>query len=172
MSESFSEFVESSARMAALGVASDECRCTRTEVRMRSIRGGSSQWVRQCLDCGQPVGSPVKAVPDCRAFDNDLAEQYREERAEERSLAAEAERNRWWTLYREYIGSDAWKALRDRVLKRDGGMCQGCLDARASEVHHMSYRNFGSEFAFELVALCSACHQRLHQRPEVTDGTA
>lgn len=167
MIETFSEFVESSGRVAAFGVATDECPCTRTEVRERSIRGGSSQWVRQCLDCGQPVGNPVKAVPNCTAFDNDLVQQYLQERAEERRLVAEAERRRWWALYEEYIASDAWKSLRAKVLKRDGGMCQGCLDARATEVHHLSYRNFGSEFAFELMALCSPCHERFHQRPEV-----
>ena len=174
MSESFEDFVESSARMAAIhtDLAQGECPCTRTEVRMRSIRGGSSQWIRQCLDCGQPVGNPVKAVPDCTAFDNDLVESYLEEHAQERRLSAEAERKRWWTLYQEYIESDAWKALRARVLKRDGGMCQGCLDARATEVHHMSYRNFGAEFAFELVALCSSCHQRIHQRPEESGNGA
>jgi 5-methylcytosine-specific restriction endonuclease McrA len=45
-------------------------------------------------------------------------------------------------------------------------LCQGFLVSPASEVHHQTYRNFGSEFAFELVSLCCRCHDRLHQVDE------
>lgn len=173
MTESFEEFTEKMARTAGLSVPLDECPCTRTEVRERTIRGGSQQWVRQCLDCGQPVGNPVKAVQDCTIFDNELIEQYRDERAQIRQQAVDEERAKRWSLYKEYIDSDAWKLLRSRVLKRDGGQCQGCLDAPATEVHHTTYKNFGFEFAFELVSLCRPCHQRMHQyRQGESDGQA
>jgi 5-methylcytosine-specific restriction endonuclease McrA len=172
VTESFEEFTEKMARTAGFTVSLDECQCTRTEVRERSIRGGSQQWVRQCLDCGQPVGNPVKAVKDCTFFDNELIEQYREERAQERSLVVEAERQRWWSQYREYMAGPAWADLRARVLKRDGGLCQGCLTVEATDVHHTTYRNFGCEFAFELVSLCRKCHDRIHQPRGIDDGKA
>jgi hypothetical protein len=47
-------------------------------------------------------------------------------------------------------------------MKRENGVCQGCLTNQAEEVHHLSYAHVRNEFAFELVALCHACHRRYH----------
>ena len=33
-----------------------------------------------------------------------------------------------------------------------------------TQCHHLTYENVGEEFLFELVALCSDCHERLHQK--------
>lgn len=150
------------AAMEAAPVILEECKCLRTEVRTRFIRGGSQQCIRQCLDCGQPVGNPVKAVDNCTFFDDDLKEAWIKRRADERAAARAAEGRDWWALYQAYIISPEWAALRRRVLYRDGGLCQGCLIDPATEVHHLSYRNFGNEFAFDLISLCKPCHDRIH----------
>ncbi len=66
--------------------------------------------------------------------------------------------------YQDYLRSEQWQQLRLKVLKRDGFRCQGCLAARATQVHHRSYGNVRREFCFELISLCDACHARLHGR--------
>ena len=64
--------------------------------------------------------------------------------------------------YQEYLKSPEWQQLRLKVLQRDRHTCQGCLAARATEVHHRSYGHVRREFCFELISLCDACHRRLH----------
>ena len=64
--------------------------------------------------------------------------------------------------YQEYLQSAEWKNTRDKVLYRDHFMCQGCLEVRATQVHHLSYKNIGNEFLFQLISLCDKCHERIH----------
>lgn len=64
--------------------------------------------------------------------------------------------------YSDYLHSDKWKALRKKVFERCGGLCEGCRVLKPDQVHHLTYDNFGDEFLWELVAVCSLCHQRLH----------
>ncbi len=66
--------------------------------------------------------------------------------------------------YADYLKSEQWQQLRLKVLQRDGFRCQGCLAARATQVHHRSYGHVRGEFCFELISLCDACHERLHGR--------
>ncbi len=75
--------------------------------------------------------------------------------------------------YQAYLASEKWGIIRRRVLDRDKGLCQGCLQDKATEVHHRTYQNLFDEFAFELISLCSACHERLHRQrgtPNVARG--
>ena len=66
--------------------------------------------------------------------------------------------------YQDYLRSEQWQQLRRKVLARDKWTCQGCLSARATEVHHRTYGHLRREFCFELISLCDACHRRLHGR--------
>lgn len=68
----------------------------------------------------------------------------------------------WRTWYAAYLRSAAWSAIRAKVIRRAKGLCEGCGEARASDVHHLTYAHVGAEFLFELVALCRACHVRWH----------
>ena len=43
------------------------------------------------------------------------------------------------------------------------GVCEACGEVRATEVHHLTYKHIGSEFLWELVAICRACHERYHK---------
>lgn len=64
--------------------------------------------------------------------------------------------------YQEYLRSEKWQAIRQRVLIRDRHLCQACLKNRAFEVHHLHYKNIYNEFMFDLVSVCTECHERLH----------
>jgi hypothetical protein len=64
--------------------------------------------------------------------------------------------------YSAYLLSTEWRALRGKVILRANGMCEGCLSAPATEVHHLTYKHIYKEFAFELVALCRTCHTNIH----------
>ena len=158
----FQNFVDQAAREAAFTARPADCTCSRTEVRMRAIRGGSRQYVRQCLDCGESVGNPVRQEGDAVAFDESLRDCARVSRQSAIEAAKKSESEFWWREYHRYMKSDAWFSLRGKVLARDGGICQGCLTAGAVEVHHKTYDHFGSEFAFELMSLCKLCHERMH----------
>lgn len=61
-----------------------------------------------------------------------------------------------------YYASDAWAMIRQRILRRAKGICEGCCLSPAVEVHHMTYDNFGNEFMWELKAVCKPCHARYH----------
>ena len=81
-----------------------------------------------------------------------------------RQQAEEAQEAEWQTRYEAHIQSPYWRAIAARVMARDRAVCQGCLSAEATRVHHLTYANLGAEFAFELTSLCKACHTRLHGR--------
>ena len=63
-----------------------------------------------------------------------------------------------------YLNSVRWRRLRALVLKRAKGLCEGCGEANATEVHHLSYNHIGDEFLWELVAVCRKCHEKTLKR--------
>lgn len=139
------------------------------ELRTRRISGGGIQYRRQCLNCGRSVGNAishaeVKVLPPY--WDEDLEPMFearvRAELEAQRTAAEGAELSRR-EAYRQYLETSAWKARRARVLMRDRYICQGCLSARAVDVHHTTYAHVGSELMFELVSLCRECHDRAHE---------
>jgi 5-methylcytosine-specific restriction endonuclease McrA len=102
-------------------------------------------------------------------FEGNINESYKGRRYRERheillrlAKSQHSERGKFTKFYRQHLESPEWKAKRELVLKRCGGVCEGCGSASASEVHHVTYKHLGNEFLFELLGLCSACHDRLH----------
>lgn len=69
--------------------------------------------------------------------------------------------------YKDYLQSNAWKSIRKRVIKRDGGKCTKCGNPPKKhnwlEVHHLHYGNFGCEQLEDLVTLCRLCHVEHHR---------
>lgn len=59
--------------------------------------------------------------------------------------------------YIAYLASPAWKAERQRALRRASYRCERC-GARATEVNHKTYARLGRELPKDLEALCSRCH--------------
>jgi hypothetical protein len=71
-----------------------------------------------------------------------------------------ARRAGFWPSYRECgrpLASEARK-----VLARAHGLCEGCGERTATQVHHLSYKRVFDEMLFDLVAVCDACHDKLH----------
>lgn len=81
------------------------------------------------------------------------------------------EEEQWWADYNAYLRSPEWQSLRERVLRRDGYMCQSCLTRQATTVHHRQYRKRYEprswEHAYNLVSVCSECHQRAHPEKDL-----
>ena len=164
-------------------LSATDCKHERTELRRGFNKGGGPIVKKQCLDCGLLVGNPVK-----RTTESDLLPEI----DEAQHPAYEATRKGEWDSVRrryvalqeirwrgsaegksyfqrshaDYLASPGWAERRSLVMDRANGLCEGCRKARASEVHHLSYRNWGSEFLFELVALCGDCHDRIHRLDE------
>lgn len=95
---------------------------------------------------------------------------HREQRYKDRNelldLIAQKKKEDRYAFYTEHLQSDYWTDIRAKVLNRDRHVCQGCLSANATQVHHLNYKNLGQEFAFELVSMCEDCHKRLHHIEE------
>jgi 5-methylcytosine-specific restriction endonuclease McrA len=140
--------------------------CSQFEVRARTIRGGAIQHVRQCLECGEPAGGPLRQAGQVPPFDDSLLSSWSTERRELAERLHHSKTSDWWVRYEEYLSTPEWKDMRIRVLARDRQLCQGCLSATATEVHHLSYEHVTAEFAFELTSLCEPCHERMHQEEE------
>lgn len=141
----------------------------------RTNRGGAVMFNNYCPHCGgkssqiphsDTVGKTVSIIDD--AAIEAVAISYSRDRANAlgqiTSAAAERCQSGNRAAYDDYLRSDAWQRRAAKIKERAGGTCEGCLSRPAVDVHHLTYANIGNEFAFELVALCSACHARIHNR--------
>lgn len=65
--------------------------------------------------------------------------------------------------YRSYLQSPDWQKRKAERIRVDGGVCQMCLSAPATEVHHLNYYNMGDESIMtDLVSVCHPCHMKIH----------
>jgi hypothetical protein len=127
----------------------------------------------QCLDCGQLSTEQHRhalATPNTRVVNLELLnrgiearEQYWREQSERYRRNRESEKQEWWAWYSTYLQSDEWRIRRALVLRRANDICEGCRDAPATQVHHLTYAHVGNEFLWELVAICDDCHERYHE---------
>jgi 5-methylcytosine-specific restriction endonuclease McrA len=131
---------------------------------------------KQCSACGESLGCVKKATLSATEIDAlpewDRTIGERRRRAWSDRYAAvraerEADRDReWHEWFRAYLRSPRWACKRQEVLDRERGICQGCRQSKAVEVHHTTYAHVGDEPLFELVALCPGCHRKVHGRDE------
>jgi len=171
----------------------DEINCPTShefEYRYHYSEGGILQLFNQCTSCGKRAdkgGSLKHSTIDnfkekvirgeINKFDDDLYknkssvyENYNKylglkyyKKQKEREEEREHDKTEWFKQHNEYLQTDQWKAIRLKVLKRDNFLCQACLDAPATEVHHLSYNHWRFELMFELLSVCSNCHHnRIH----------
>jgi hypothetical protein len=146
------------------------CDHPHSELRERTIARGGKQCVKQCLRCGAVVSNPIKreiAIAEnggdpLALFDEEIITTWRAAT----EIAADKIRNAgdadFWRAYDEYLDGPVWREKRKKVFVRSGGVCEGCRDAPAAQVHHLTYAHVGDEFLFELVAVCIDCHKKLH----------
>ncbi len=67
--------------------------------------------------------------------------------------------------YYDYLGSESWERIKDRVLFRDDYICQNCGTSRlyiTLHVHHKTYKRVFRERLSDLVTLCEDCHKVKH----------
>jgi 5-methylcytosine-specific restriction endonuclease McrA len=132
--------------------------------------------VHQCLSCGSTAGPQIKygaAVEEAFGdpippFDEDFERRTRERWVAHNTKTfheqREAESREWWARYTAYLATPQWEARRRLVLQRAAGICEGCRIRAAVQVHHLTYSHVGNELLFQLVALCTACHEKAHQK--------
>ena len=135
---------------------------------------GAESFREQCRRCGEVVAAPRKADLSPRQkmvavpFDEALRKSWWDRRAQRQAAlyaALQSDRDRQWReAYDSYLHSAEWRALRAKILKRSGGMCEGCGERRAVQVHHLTYERLGREMLFDLVAVCLRCHESIHSR--------
>jgi len=140
------------------------------ELRRRIIKGGAESYVRQCIQCGktsQPVKKTAALVElngdTAPEYDNDLESKWNNHKSKEYDKVRKEYRKKRVDDYGDYLSSKAWKEKRQKVMKRANWICEGCGENPASEIHHISYEHVKNEFLFELVAVCSDCHDRIHE---------
>jgi hypothetical protein len=148
----------------------EACQHEEKGLRKRKNKADVFQVLYQCSECGAQIGQPVsqrdidvRILPE---WDDKLEKQSA---AELRLKAAEAwkvEKGRQveqkLARYDDYIRSANWRKRADKALKRDQYVCQACGDARATEVHHLTYERLYEEPLFDLVSVCHDCHTKLH----------
>ena len=147
-----------------------DCEHHEVALRWRTYPTGGA-WVDQCQRCGRHMQSVKKNDPRVLSlseripYDEELAERWRQEKMLEwQAIYSEqraAQKARWWVDYDQYLLSAAWEQRRARVLGRDNLVCQACLSARATQVHHLAYQHLGNEPLFDSVAVCKPCHDTI-----------
>lgn len=151
------------------------CEHEKCEVRSRVIRGGSTQFVLQCLKCGKTKGNAISRAAAIsqnagvapRSFDQCLYDDWEAKRASSaENIRMMFDKRKFFSDYDEYLQSEEWKKKRLLVIRRANGVCEGCGLRPPNEVHHLTYKNVGHEFLFQLVALCHQCHKEIHNEEE------
>ena len=66
----------------------------------------------------------------------------------------------------EYLKSEEWLNLRSVILKPQPS-CQ-CCGKKASDVHHLVYRNIVDVKITDLLPVCRKCHTLIHEA--INDG--
>jgi hypothetical protein len=117
-----------------------------------------------CLACQKAMDSEEKRTEQKAKWD---------EYTQAQELEREQRNREWWTQYDVYLSGPIWAAKRKEVLKRCGGLCEGCRSNPATEIHHLAWTYpqgtmpgseqwVRQEKLFQLVGLCRECHSDLH----------
>lgn len=155
-----------------------DCMHPRTEWRRYFISNGSLTIRAECQDCGYLLGNPRKQ----KAGDDELpvhdpsrrklyeaARRKEEEAIHQKHAKKQRDKDTdWHRDHSAYLKTPEWMARRDKVIRRAGGLCEGCGDKPATQAHHRTYDHWQNEFLFELLALCEECHSRLH-KPSIVE---
>lgn len=142
----------------------NSCKCERKELRWAMASNNVKYYRYQCVNCfrqSQNV-SKVYAKGNERPLVVVQGDAWNSpEKIQER---VELARARWQQRENEriaYMQTPKWRAKREAVMRRDNGVCQACLSARASDVHHLTYNHLFDEPLFDLIAVCRPCHDRI-----------
>lgn len=106
-----------------------------------------------------------------RDFDESLEAAFNKVSLERAKANWKAEQQKFFGEYGAYLHGEKWAEKRRKVLARCNGRCEGCGNAKATVVHHLTYEHVYDEFLFELVGLCQKCHDRIHVDRDERPGT-
>lgn len=139
------------------------------ELRYRVIADGRPNYVRQCVACGhtsQAVKTQVALAENPRPppYDHYIAPRRAAAKSLEYARAYLDLKPALRAEYQTYLASPEWAEKRTQALVRTGGKCSIC-PRKATEVHHLSYRNIGNEAPDDLMAVCRECHCAIHGSP-------
>ena len=157
-----------------------DCTHPASEVRRKTATNGAIMVGRQCTSCGSVVGPWLKKTREnanAPAWDEHLQDAWweraklviegkRAEADQERS----AEHRAWLLEHDAYLRTPEWADLRAKVIRREKGLCQGCMEVRGTEVHHMTYVRWKRELLTDLVLYCRSCHERYHATSKVASS--
>ena len=134
-----------------------------TEFVRQKMSNGRYQLKKQCQVCGYVFGEAFKFS---LVKDINLVPELDQEKRENLSLLwqmkhsnEQEERKR---IYEEYINSTHWNEKRLLAIDRDEGLCVLCK-AKGTQVHHLTYKNFGNEDLRDIILLCADCHKYIHE---------
>ena len=65
--------------------------------------------------------------------------------------------------YLNYLESEIWLNLKNKIKKRDKNKCTKCNSNLNLQVHHLTYENLFNEKDEDLITLCSKCHKDFHK---------
>lgn len=131
----------------------------------------------QCISCGERLSEDVspkaftaEQIAGMPPWDHERLAARRakakksrsEERQFQQQVQHELQVEQQRDDYNRYLASPEWQALRRKVFARADGICEGCAEKPAVQVHHLTYRRFRREMLFDLVAVCEVCHTRIH----------
>jgi len=132
----------------------------------------------QCYNCGGSL--TMKKPLNFKQNSKDVSDEFSQERYDIWKKEKEIEANYIYKIakhlrflkstyyeYIRYLQSEQWKSLRLLVLDRDGWICQYCKKERATEVHHLTYRNLGKENLNDLISYCTACHLLITKNSQI-----
>ena len=106
------------------------------------------------------IGEDITKLPE---FDHNLSSEWA---ARKRSKINEERKNNKILKHQEYEDyiqrKPEWKERRELVMTRCGGICEGCLIKRATEVHHLNYDTLFDELLWDLKGVCRECHMKAH----------
>lgn len=106
-----------------------------------------------CNSCGKKYKDGTKCSCQVK-HNNEYSKSYYETNKERKKL----------------LNSKRWRDLRERVIKRDGGMCNRCwsslgiIENNNLQVHHIKPRSEYPELMFEtdnLITVCKTCNLTL-----------
>lgn len=76
----------------------------------------------------------------------------------------------WRLIYDAFLRSPSWTEKRDRIMTRAHSICECCLHAAVTQVHHVTYPQpltldaLAKQPNWQLRAICNDCHERVHDR--------
>ena len=166
-----------------------ECPHVKTELTLRVYQSGSCQAVYQCVECGKHIRAisknqvaDIQNLPpfneDKRLSTEEAVRCWHKKHSEATEKARQAFNEETAaqitsgeivvidsTTFGTYYTSPEWARTRSRIMDRDRHQCQVASCGDTSEcVHHISYDRLGCENDLDLISLCHACHDLVHQK--------